>query len=145
MSSVEMILEHKARRVIRVGEEDSVLEAATRMNENRIGAVVVTRGDKVVGIFTERDVLCRVVAARRDPAATRVADVMTTPVAVCYPDTSADECRAVMRARRLRHLPVVKDDRLVGIVSIGDLNEAEQARQQATIRYLHEYVYGEWK
>ena len=113
--------------------------------QHHVGALVVISGEKMVGIFTERDVLDRVVAAQRDPATTKVRDVMTSPVACCAPETARDECRAVMRARRLRHLPVVKDGRLVGMISIGDLNEAAHADQQQTIQYLTEYVLGEWK
>lgn len=142
MSAVKKILEKKGSTVHRVVEGATVLAAAELMNQHRVGALVVTHGDKVVGIFTERDILCRVVAPRRDPAHTIVKDVMSSPVACCTPETTRDECRAVMRARRLRHLPVVENDRLVGIVSIGDLLEATEADQQQTIRDMYEYVYG---
>lgn len=145
MTTVQRILEHKALRVISIAEDATVLDAARRMNEHRIGALVVTRADKVVGIFTERDILCRVVAEQRDPAQLKVGTVMTTPVAVCTPQTAPDECRAVMRAKRLRHLPVVEDGRLVGMLSIGDLNEAHAQAQAQTIEYLNEYLYGGWK
>ena len=144
MSSVQDILDKKGRRVVSVAENATVVEAAALMNENRIGALVVTRGDAVVGIFTERDILCRVVAARRDPAHTHVKDVMTSPVACCSPQTTREECRTVMRHRRLRHLPVVQDKRLVGIISVGDLLEAAEADQVATIQYLYEYMMGPW-
>lgn len=144
MPNVKSILETKARHVVSVAEDATVLDAARRMNENRIGALVVTRGDRVVGIITERDILDRVVAAQRDPAQTRVDAVMSSPVACCSPETTRDECRAEMRAKRHRHLPVVDQDRLVGMVSIGDLYEAAEADQAQTIRYLHEYLYGEW-
>lgn len=145
MSNVGSILERKGRQVMCIGEEATVLEAAQRMNEHRIGALVVARGDKVVGIFTERDVLNRIVAAQRDPAKTKVADVMSTPVAVCAPSTTRDECRSVMRYRRLRHLPVVDDTKLVGMISIGDLNDAVEADQQETIHYLYELMYVDWR
>ena len=114
MQTVQTILGHKSKHVFSITEEDTVLTAARKMNEDRVGALVVTRGDKVVGIFTERDILCRVVAAQRDPAQIVIKEVMTFPVACCAPDTTQDECRAVMRSRRLRHLPVVQDGRLVG-------------------------------
>jgi len=145
MHTVRSILEQKDRLVVRIAEQASVLEAAQLMRERRIGAIVVTRGDKVVGIFTERDVLNRVVAVERDPSATTVGDVMSAPVAVCGPDTKCDECRAVMRQQRLRHLPVVEDGKLIGMVSIGDLNKAAHADQAETIQYLYEYMYGEWR
>lgn len=144
-TTVQDILDRKGHKVVHIDADANVLDAAELMNQNRIGGLVVTRGEKVVGIFTERDILCRVVAAGRDPAQTRVYDVMTAPVAVCAPDTTRAECRAVMRDRRIRHLPVVQDEQLVGIVSIGDILADAEAEQQQTIRYLHEYLYGEWQ
>ncbi len=145
MANVQAILERKGTQVYSAPEDTTVLAAARLMHEQRVGALVVTRGQKVIGIFTERDVLNRVVAAQRDPATTLVKDVMSSPVACCTPETSRVECLAVMRQRRLRHLPVVQGDRLMGIVSTGDLLEAAEADQQATIRYLHEYLYGAWR
>jgi CBS domain-containing protein len=145
MSTVRSILEKKGPLVVSVARDATVLDAARQMNDHRIGAVVVTSAGKVVGIFTERDVLIRVVAQQRDPAATQVADVMTCPVACCTPETTRSECRHVMRHRRIRHLPVVEADRLVGIVSIGDILEVNEAEHEETIRYLHEYLYGEWR
>jgi CBS domain-containing protein len=142
--TVQSILDKKGARVVKVSGEASVLDAATLMNHHRIGGVVVTEGELVVGIFTERDVLCRVVAARRDPAQTSVRDVMTSPVACCAPETTRAECRTVMRHRHIRHLPVVTDGRLVGIVSMVDILEDTEEEQRETIRYLHEYLYGEW-
>ena len=145
MSTVQSILDKKGQHVFSIGEEHTVLDAAHAMNEHRVGALVITRGEVVVGIFTERDILCRVVAMQRDPACTPVKEVMTSPVACCAPETTRDECRAVMRSRRIRHLPVVQDGRLVGIVSIGDVLIAAEADHAATIQYLHEYLYGEWR
>jgi CBS domain-containing protein len=144
MPSVQAILDQKGQHVFSVPESETVLAAAHLMNQHRIGALVVTRGDKVVGIFSERDILNRVVAAERDPAKTLVSEVMTSPVACCAPETTHEECRAVMRHRRIRHLPVVHEDRLVGIVSIGDVLAAVEADQGQTIHYLYEYMYGEW-
>ena len=140
MSTIQRILDKKARKVVSIGVEATVLEAARMMNEHHIGALVVTRGDKVVGIFTERDVLNRIVAAQRDPAQTNVETVMSSPIAVCGPDTTRAECRAVMKSRRIRHLPVVVEDRLVGIVSIGDIIEDNEEDQEETIRHLYEYM-----
>lgn len=145
MSTVAKILETKGREVVSIDSDATVLDAAHRMNERRIGAVVVTRDDKVIGIFTERDLLTRVVAQRRDPAATPVREVMSAPVACCDPRTTRDECRSVMRHRRVRHLPVVEHDQLVGIISIGDILQEDGAAQQETIRYLYEYMSVNWE
>jgi CBS domain-containing protein len=143
MATVKDILAKKGDFVEQVGRGSTVVEAAQRMNERHIGAVVVTDGEAVVGIFSERDLLGRVVAARKDPASTRVGDVMSTPVAVCHLNTSLDECRSVMTAKRVRHMPVVEEGRLVGIITSGDIMAAEVQVQQQTIEYLHEYLYGQ--
>lgn len=142
MHTVQAILERKGFDVAGITEDASVLEAARMMNLRRIGALVVTRGESVVGIITERDVLNRIVARQLAPAHTRVGDVMTTPVAVCAPSSSRADCRAVMKEKRIRHLPVVDEGRLVGIISIGDLIEDEGAEAQETIEYMYEYMHG---
>jgi CBS domain-containing protein len=136
------ILEKKGPDVATVDRAATVLDAAKLMNQRRIGALVVTAGDKVVGIFTERDILNRVVAAGSEPSRTKVGDVMTSPMACCRRDTRLAECKAVMSQKRIRHLPVVEEGKLFGIISIGDIMASEVADQQATIEYLHEYLYG---
>lgn len=142
MTTVREILAKKGSFVAAVGENASVLDAAREMNARRVGSVVVIDGENVVGIFTERDILTRIVAVQRDPEKTPVGKVMTTPVAVCHPDTAVDECRGVMTNKRIRHLPVVDSNRLVGIVTSGDIMAQEIAAQQSTIEYMHEYLYG---
>lgn len=142
MPTANTILARKGTDVATVAHDSTVLEAAKLMNNRRIGAVVVTRGDKVVGIFTERDILTRVVAAGCDPGDTQVAGVMTSPMACCRRETPLAECKATMTSKRIRHLPVVEEGRLFGIVSSGDILAIEVADQQATIEYLHEYLYG---
>jgi len=144
MVTVQDILQNKGHDVVSIDHEAKVVDAARLMNDRHIGALVVTRGEKVVGIFTERDILNRVVAPLRDPAATAVHEVMTSPVACCAPETVRAECRSVMRNRRIRHLPVVQGERLVGIISIGDILADEGAEQQETIRYLYEYMSVDW-
>lgn len=129
--------------VVTIAPEASVLEAAQLMNDHRIGAlvVVVPGTDGVAGIFTERDVMRRVVAAQRDVGDTCVVDVMTTPVACAGPRTTTDELRRVMREKRIRHVPIVDDDdHLIGMVSIGDLNRAVHRSDEETILYLEQYI-----
>ena len=143
MATIQDILARKGTQVTSIEAEASVLEAAILMNEHKIGCLVVMDGQTVSGIFTERDVLRRVVAERRDPAAVRVRDVMTQEVICCQPETDLNEARSVFRNRRIRHLPVVdREEKLVGLVSIGDLNAFDAVVQESTIHLLHEYIYG---
>jgi IMP dehydrogenase len=142
MPSVADIIRGKSSPVAAVGPEDKVHSAVLVMAERRIGSVVVRSGEKVVGIFTERDVLNRVLAQDLDPKATAVRDVMSNPVACCQPATKITECKSVMTEKRLRHLPVVEEGHLVGMVSVGDILAFEAAEQAYTIEYLQEYLYG---
>ncbi|RIK66805.1 MAG: histidine kinase [Planctomycetota bacterium] len=142
MSLVRHVLESKGRDVARVPPDATVLQAATIMNERRIGCVMVMDGDRIAGIFTERDILCRVVAARKDPALVKVSEVMTTKVAVCSPDTTIEACRSAMTRNKLRHLPVVDGTKLVGMVSSGDILARELKEQEETIHWLHQYMHG---
>ena len=140
MATAEQFIKVKGSGVATLPPDATVLEAAQLMNERRIGSVLVVEGEKLVGIFTERDVLLRIVAAQRDPVTTRLHEVMTKKVACAAPHTILDEIRRVMRERRIRHMPVMDGDRVTGIISIGDLNEAENARNAETIRYLEQYI-----
>ncbi len=143
MADVADILACKGHDVVTVVPEDTVLEAARRMNEARIGAVIVCRSRmEVVGIFTERDILRRVVAECRPPAETRVSEVMSRPVTCCRPNTPLAECQSIMTSKRLRHLPVCEGDELVGMISIGDVMAWEVRQQQSTIEYLNGYLHG---
>lgn len=143
MTQVRELLTRKGSHVLTIGPAASVLQAALLMNEHRVGALVVVEGGRVVGMFTERDVLLRVVAERRDPEATRVSEVMTAAVVCCAPETTVDEARGVMRDRRIRHLPVADaDGQLLGLISIGDLNAQLQVAQEQTVFLLTEYIQG---
>jgi CBS domain-containing protein len=143
MATVRDILAKKGPQVWSIGGEASVLEAARFMTEHKIGALPVLDEERIVGMFSERDILQRVVAEGRDPTQTTVGDVMTVEVACCTPDTSLEEARGAIKNRRIRHLPVVDgDERLLGLISIGDLNAYQVAHQEQTIFLLNEYLYG---
>ena len=143
MNTVKSILGDKGSHVWSVGPGASVLDAAVLMNEHKIGALVVMEGGRLVGIFTERDVLRRVVGEARNPTATRVADVMTSELVCCSPDTTLEEARGVMKNRRIRHLPVLDGEgELLGLVSIGDLNARQEHAREQHIHLLNEYLYG---
>ncbi|HZU36998.1 MAG TPA: CBS domain-containing protein [Gemmataceae bacterium] len=143
MGTVSEILATKGSHVLTIGAGAIVMDAALLMNEHKVGSLVVTEGSRPIGIFTERDILQRVVALRRDPATTRVADVMTAELACCRPETTIEEARGAMKNRRIRHLPVVDSDRrLLGLVSIGDLNAYHLDSQEQTIHLMNEYIHG---
>ncbi len=142
MSTVAEVLSFKGTGVVTVERGATVLEAARIMNEHRIGSVVVTSpgSGRVVGILTERDVLTRVVTLCKDPMRTLVADVMTTPVQTCTSITPIEEVRRVMKESRIRHVPVVEDNGLRGMVSIGDINAHHTMALVGTVETLEAYI-----
>ena len=142
MNTVQHVIQKKGPTVQSIDADATVLDAALLMNQFRIGSLVVTKGDAVIGIFTERDILGRVVAQEAHPRNLRVGDVMTSPVAVCTPTTPLAECRTIMREKRIRHLPVVENDRLIGMLSIGDILAESEQQQAETIHFLYEYMHG---
>lgn len=143
MANVAEILGKKGPALHTISPEATVLDAVGLMNEHKIGAVVVQSAGELVGIFTERDLLRRVVGEGRDPATTTVGEAMTTDVVCCGPEATIDEVRSIFMNRRIRHLPVVDDrGRVRGLISIGDLNAWMLDGHEATIHYLHEYIYG---
>jgi CBS domain-containing protein len=136
------VLADKGPAVYAIEPGATVVEAVRQMNEKGIGALLVLESDRPVGIFTERDVLRRVVDAGLDPRATRVRDVMTVDLLVVGPSTRVEEAMAIMTNRRLRHLPVMDGGRLLGMVSIGDLTRWVTREQQHHIEHLVEYITG---
>ena len=141
MATLRDILARKGHHVISVRPTDTVLHAANLMNERGIGGLLVLDTEEPVGIFTERDVLRRVVAQGRDPAATTVSEVMSAPVTTCEPGLNLDEAAALMTGRRIRHLPVRDGGRLIGVVTIGDLLAHQVSEQQTTIAQMTSYLY----
>jgi len=142
MPTVQDILNQKGNQVASIGRDRTVLEAAQEMNKRRIGSLVVLEGQHVKGIFTERDILVRVVSESRDPARTTVGQVMTTPVVCCNPETDLDECKSIVTGRRIRHIPVIAGSELVGIITSGDIMARESFERQTTIDSLCEYING---
>ena len=143
MPSVQDVLATKGFQIHSIDVGASVLEATRVMNLHKIGALVVMHDGNVVGIFTERDVLRRVVGEQRRPGEITVGEVMTTDVICVPPETDLEEVSAIMKNRRIRHVPVCADDGdLLGMISIGDLNAYNSHEQEATIHYLSEYIYG---
>ena len=143
MPTVRDVLASKVNGVESTSPDATVLDAVHQMNEHKIGALVVMDGGQVVGMFTERDVLRRIVGDGRDPAATKVAQVMTSKVVCCEADADLDEVATLMTPRRIRHVPVCNGaGKLLGMVSIGDVNAVHTSTQEAHITFLSEYIYG---
>jgi len=136
------ILRRKGEDVYSVGPLATVIDAVNTMNDNHVGSVLVMEGGYPVGIFSERDVLVRVVAAHRDPRRTLVRDVMTTRLYTASPDDTLREVMKLMTDRRCRHIPVMDGDTLVGLISIGDLTKATQHNLRQEVRELSNYIGG---
>ncbi len=142
--TLRTVLKSKGPAVHKVTPTATVLDAVRKMNHERIGCLLVQTKEEVVGIFTERDVLIRVVDEGRDPAETRVEDVMThKPVAV-RPSTTVEEAMAIITERRCRHLPVIEDEQLLGLISIGDLTRWMTRNQAFHIQDLVNYITGRY-
>ncbi len=143
MPSVRDVLASKGNQVLSISPDATVLDAVNLMNAHKVGALVVMVGDEVTGMFTERDVLQRVVGAAKPAAGTLVSEVMTNDVVCCQPTADLEEVATIMKNRRIRHLPVCNGDgRVQGLISMGDVNAANASHQEAHLHYLSEYVYG---
>jgi CBS domain-containing protein len=138
------VLAHKGGTVHSVPPDATVLEAVRTMNEARIGAVMVCESSQILGIFTERDVLCRVVDKKREPASTRVYEVMTSDVVTVPSSITVEDAMAVITEKRCRHLPVVDDEKLEGLVSSGDLTRWIGRNQQHHIQNLMNFITGKY-
>ena len=140
MRNVNQILEGKSGRVVAVPQEAPVLEVIRLMAEHHIGSVLVMQGHELLGIATERDYARKVILQGRSSSDTPVGQIMSSPVVSVLPGDTARTCMQVMTARRIRHLPVVEDGRVLGIVSIGDLVKAVIEDQAQDIQQLQQYI-----
>ena len=144
MSRVADILAVKGSAVYTIDEGKSVYEAINYMVETNVGALIVTKEGKARGIFTERDYLRRIVLEGRTSRDTQVREAMTDRLIVVDPARDLEECMTVMTTTRIRHLPVLEDGRLAGIVSIGDIVKHLSKERKAEIRYLTDYISGKY-
>ena len=140
MHTISEILAGKGSTVIEIGGGETVFEAVKAMVAANVGALLVTDGTEIVGIFTERDYLRRIAVEGRRSRDTLVRDVMSSPVICVTPETGIDESMALMSYRRIRHAPVVENGTLVGMISIGDLVKFTSKRQSFQIQYLTDYI-----
>lgn len=139
---ISALLSEKGRQIYTTRKSATVAEAVREMNDKGIGALVVMEAGRVVGMFTERDVLRRVVDADRDPALTKVAQVMSRNPAMIDIGARVDDAMNTMTSRRFRHLPVTDHGELVGMVSIGDVMRWVMLSQENEIRTMSDYIVG---
>ena len=144
MTSVQDILKEKGHEVWTVSPQMKVITALKLMAEKNIGALVVMSKDELVGILTERDYARKMVLKGRSSPETPVEDIMTTGVYYVAPDTTTQECMALMTKNRIRHLPVIEKDKLVGIISIGDIIRSVISQQKVAIDHLEKYIMGKY-
>jgi CBS domain-containing protein len=144
MVTVAEILETKGRAVHTTRPDATVVSAVDDMCRLHIGALLVTDGKSPVGIVSERDIMARLVLKRRDPATTRVDEIMTREIVCTNLETSPEEAMAIMTQRRCRHLPVMLEGNVVGVLSIGDLVRWVSRHQEYEIRMLEDYVTGRY-
>ncbi len=140
MNQVSEILGDKGHDVLRIDAGASVLEAVKQMIEANIGSLLVTKDGETAGIVTERDYLRRVAHEGPTDEEVTVEEIMSSPLIVVTPETTIDECMALMTDRRIRHVPVVEGSEVVGMVSIGDLVKFKSKKQSFEIQYLTEYI-----
>jgi CBS domain-containing protein len=144
MTSVASILKSKPVQTVHtIAPNASVFDAVKLMAEKSIGALIVTEGDRVVGIITERDYARKIVLMSRSSKETPVRDIMTSAVMYVRPDQTSEDCMVLMTEKRLRHLPVMEGERLVGLISIGDLVKDIISEQRFIIDQLQHYIRGE--
>ncbi len=141
--TIKQLLDRKGRGVYTIGPEESVYEAIRRMAEKGIGALVVTEGEAPVGILTERDYARKVILKGRSSKETAVREIMSSPVIFIRPEQTIEEAMAIMTEKKIRHLPVLEDGKLTGIISIGDVVKAIIENQKFMIDQLTSYIHGE--
>jgi len=137
---VQQLLDQKPKAIYSAEPDDTVLTAIKKMAEHHIGALVVMSGDKLAGIVSERDYARKVVLLGRSSEETRVEAIMTVKVVTVTPKQDAHDCMRLMTDMRIRHLPVMSGDRVVGVLSIGDLVRAVIEEQERTIADLESYI-----
>lgn len=140
MKTVKRVLDAKGHDIYSTTPDTTVFDALQEMADRNVGALIVLEDDEVVGIFSERDYARKIILLGRSSRETSVRDIMTTRVVYARPDLSLEECLALMTDKRIRHLPVMEEDELVGVVSIGDLVKGIIQEQRFIIEQLEGYV-----
>ncbi len=141
MTLVSQILQSKGSHTWTIAPNATVFDALTSMAEKDIGALLVVENSEVVGIFSERDYARKIILQGKSSRDTEVQEIMTSEVLCISPDQSVTKCMALMTDKRIRHIPVLDDGRLVGVISIGDVVKAIISEQQIIINHLEDYIY----
>ena len=142
MKLVKHLLDGKGRHIVSVVPDTTVLDAIILMADKAIGSLIVMDGDELLGIVTERDYARKVIIKGRSSKTTRVSEIMTTDIFTTSSAESVNDCMSLMTEKRIRHLPVLEDNRVVGIISIGDLVQAIISDQKEEIEQLENYISG---
>jgi len=142
MARIAEILRGKQTDVLKIDASSTVFEALKKIVEQNVGSILVTSGGDVIGIMTERDYLRTIAILGRTSHDTHVEQIMTTPLVYVTPETTVEESMAIMTDRRIRHLPVVENEEVIGVVSIGDLVKFQTQEQSFQIKYLTDYISG---
>ena len=142
MKTVRQLLDAKGREVISVSPESNVLEALRLMAQREVGAVLVLDGPRLVGVMSERDYARKVILKGKSSQETRVREIMTERVMYARPEQTVAECMALMTDKRVRHLQVHEEGRLIGVLSIGDLVKETISEQAFIIQQLENYIHG---
>jgi CBS domain-containing protein len=142
MTLVAELLKRKGYTIYSVEPDQPVLEAIRRMADYGVGALLVMRGEQLFGVVSERDYARKIILKGRSSSDTPVRQIMSSPVISVRPTQSLAECMQLMTHRRVRHLPVIEGDRVVGVLSIGDLVRSLVEEQQQTIQQLEQYIHG---
>ena len=142
--TLHCLLQYKGSDVWSIGPDASVYEALRLMADKEVGALLVMSGPRLIGMISERDYARKVILAGKSSKDTRVSEIMNTPKLLVRPETTVDECMRLMTGNRVRHLPVLQNSRVVGVVSIGDLVNHVIGAQEETIQHLNAYVAGQY-
>lgn len=141
MKNVGQMLEEKGHKLLSISPDATVFEALQRMADANVGALVVLDGEKLAGIFSERDYARKVILVGKSSKETRVREIMTDKVLCVSPERTVEQCMALMTEKRIRHLPVLDHKKVVGVISIGDVVKEMISEQQFIISQLESYIH----